>query len=148
MTWTSAPLVAELATRWIQDGSADASVAWKREEIARRRRLFERVFPADARDGTWADPGSPFVWLGRLGRWSSGELCTEARRHGVALVPASAFRAGPAAPDGLRLCLATPGDRTQLEKALRVLAGIAACAPGSRGLERVPRVPRYAGPFG
>jgi DNA-binding transcriptional MocR family regulator len=144
MTWTAAPLLAELAAHWIRSGAADAVVAWKRAEIARRRELFARIFPVPV----WADPGSPMVWLELAGRWTSDELCHEARRHGVALGTSAAFRTGPGAPDGVRLCLATPTERTQLERALRILAGIVACSPGSRGLDRVPRVLRYAGPFG
>ena len=148
-TWTCASLMAELATRWIKGGTADAVVNWKREEIARRRDLFAGIFPDRVfPDRLWAAPTSHILWLEVPRNWTSEELGREARRHGVALIPTSAFRTGAGAPDGVRLCLATPTERVQLEKALRILASILECAPGSLGLDRVPRVPPYAGPFG
>ncbi|HEU4954913.1 MAG TPA: PLP-dependent aminotransferase family protein, partial [Gemmatimonadales bacterium] len=42
-TWLIAPLLAELASDWIERGEADAMVAWKREETAARHAAAVRI---------------------------------------------------------------------------------------------------------
>jgi DNA-binding transcriptional MocR family regulator len=42
-TWLIAPLLAELATEWIERGEADAMVAWKREETLARHAAALRI---------------------------------------------------------------------------------------------------------
>ena len=42
-TWLTAPLLAELASQWIESGEADEMVRWKREETIARHALARRV---------------------------------------------------------------------------------------------------------
>jgi DNA-binding transcriptional MocR family regulator len=70
------------------------------------------------------------LWLHLPEPWRSETFTEEARRRGVAVTPAQAFLVGRiATPHAVRVCLGTPSDREQLEKALRILAEILEEAP-------------------
>ncbi len=147
LTWAAAPLMAELAARWIRDGTAEGVGSAVRGECAMRRKLFDRVLgvPVDAH------ATSSILWMELSRGWSADAIVREARHHGVALTPPDPFRvqghAEDAKKDGLRISLATPSTRGEVEKALRILSGILDCTPGSERLGRLPRARRHAGPF-
>jgi DNA-binding transcriptional MocR family regulator len=120
-TWMAAPLMAEIASLWIKDGTAEQIVKAKRQEAAARQRLAASQL---GRFDVQSHPGAYHVWLQLPEPWRS-ETAEEALRRGVAVTPAQAFLVGRiAAPHAVRVCLGTPADRDELERALRVLAGI------------------------
>ena len=122
LTWMAAPLMAEVASRWIRSGAAETMVAWKRREARERRRLFERYLPEIP---TESSPASPHVWLPLPRPWRSEDFVALAGRRGIALTGAEAFVAGRAsAPHAVRVSLGTPPQREQVENGLRGLAEI------------------------
>ncbi len=127
LTWMAAPLMAEIASRWIRSGQAAAMLAWKRREAAARRRLFDRLlgdFP------TASYPGSSHVWLPLPHPWRGDDFVAQARRRGVAVTGAETFVVGRAtAPHAVRLCLGTPQTRREVDRGLAVLAELLAGAP-------------------
>jgi DNA-binding transcriptional MocR family regulator len=58
--WMATPLIAEIASRWIEDGTADDLLRWQRAANARRNRLAARLLAAVAHRGT--DHGL-HVWM-------------------------------------------------------------------------------------
>ncbi len=127
LTWMAAPLMAEIAGRWIRSGQADAMVAWKRREALARRRLYEQVMAAYP---TESHAGSSHIWLALPRPWRGEDFVDQARRRGVGVTAAETFVAGrAAAPHAIRICLGTPPDRQQVEQGLAVLAEMLAGPP-------------------
>lgn len=128
-TWMAAPLMAEIASQWITDGTAEQIVKRKRQETAARQRLAAAVF---GRFHVQSHPAAYHLWLHLPEPWRSETFAEEAQRRGVAVAPAQAFLVGRiATPHAVRVCLGAPADRDQLDKGLRILAGILDSAPAS-----------------
>lgn len=118
--WMAAPLMAEIATRWIEGGAADEVVARKRREVAARRQLFDQICSAAT---TPSHRESPHVWLPLPVPWRADEFVGQARSRGVALAQASAFTVGAAQPPpAVRVCLGTPPTRRLCKQGVSLLA--------------------------
>ncbi|HET9315185.1 MAG TPA: PLP-dependent aminotransferase family protein [Vicinamibacteria bacterium] len=119
-TWMAAPLMAEIAARWIADGTADEARRRKRAEMTARQAVAREVL---ARFRVQAQPESFHLWLSLPDPWRSDSFAAHARRRGVLVNPAQTFLVGPgAAPNAVRVCLGPPRDREQLRRGLRTLA--------------------------
>ena len=126
-TWMAPPLMAELAARWIEDGSADAMVRYKRAETAARRELFAKHL---GHLPLASHPCSSHVWLPLPAPWRGEDFAAQARSAGVAVTPAAPFVVGRAsAPHAVRIALGRPRERGEVERGLQVLAGILTGAP-------------------
>ncbi len=115
----SSPVVAELATTWIEDGTAARVAELKRAEVALRQRIARRIL---ARDG--GDPRAMHFWLELPKRWTADAFVDEARRRRVRIASASTFAVTPEVPRAVRISLGTPSGIGELETALHVIAGI------------------------
>jgi DNA-binding transcriptional MocR family regulator len=119
-TWMAAPLMAEIAARWIADGTADEARRRKRVEVAARQAVAREVL---GRYRVQSQPESFHLWLSLPEPWRSDAFAAHARRRGVLVGPSQTFLVGPgAAPAAVRVCLGPPRDREQLLKGLRTLA--------------------------
>jgi DNA-binding transcriptional MocR family regulator len=119
-TWLVAPLLAELASDWIERGEADAMVAWKREETAARHAAALRIL------GRWlpeAPPRSFHLWLPLPEPWRTEEFVSQARALKVVVSPSEEFVVGrESAPHAVRVCLGATSSRARLEQGLKRLA--------------------------
>jgi DNA-binding transcriptional MocR family regulator len=122
-----APLMAAVATRWIQEGTAEALLQAVRKEARARRAIAAAALP-QATGG--AD--SPHVWLPLSGEGASERLRTAAQDRGLALVTAGTFAIGETWPSGARISLGGPGRRQVLQRALQALAEAAASPPAPK----------------
>jgi DNA-binding transcriptional MocR family regulator len=114
------PISAELASRWIADGTARRIVDWKREEYAARQQLTRRLLGWRA-----PRPASPHVWLSMSGRTTAEDFVEQARLRGVLVSASHAFAVGQQSPEpAVRICLGPPATRAALEAALDILAGV------------------------
>ncbi|NMO15220.1 PLP-dependent aminotransferase family protein [Pyxidicoccus fallax] len=114
------PLMAEVAARWVEDGTADELVARRRREAQERLELAREVLG----DALPKAPRGPtyHLWLPLPGGWRAEPFTARARRRGVSVTPAEVFTVGPAtAPAAVRVCLGAPRTRASLEKGLRRL---------------------------
>jgi DNA-binding transcriptional MocR family regulator len=119
--WETAPLMAEIMTTWIEDGTADRIIEWKRTETAARQRLALDVL-GNLYGETRPITGS-HLWLQLPEPWRSGDFIAQARSRGVIVTGSEAFVAGRAtAPHAVRVCLGSPASRPQLAKGLKILA--------------------------
>jgi DNA-binding transcriptional MocR family regulator len=126
-TWMAAPLMAEIASTWIGDGTAEAILKRKRKEAAARQRLAAKVLGA-ALQG--ARHGAYHLWLALPRPWRGEAFAEAAYRRGVAVTPASAFAIGRAGvEDAVRVCLGAARDRGELERGLRIMADVLATSP-------------------
>src|SRR2546427_5489805 len=81
-TWMASPLMAELAARLIEDGTADALVERKRKEAAARPALAPKILGPPP--GALAHPNSYHLWLPLPERWRGEDFASRERPRGVA----------------------------------------------------------------
>ncbi|PWE33886.1 GntR family transcriptional regulator [Maritimibacter sp. 55A14] len=124
--WMATPLMAEIAARWINDGTADDLLQRQRAALAERNALAERILH-----------GLPFrasingmhVWLPLEPPWRDAVLVEHARINGVAIAPGTTFALdGGERRPGVRICLGGES-RENLERGLEVISRLLRSAP-------------------
>ncbi|MBZ6078497.1 PLP-dependent aminotransferase family protein [Microvirga puerhi] len=127
MTLMVAPLMAALASRWIQDGTLnDITTAIRLENAARQaiaRHILQRLT-------FQAHPEGHHLWLTLPDRWRQADLGLYARQSGLALVPSEAF-AVASAPNAIRIALGAAPSHAALERGLNLLATVLSHGPSS-----------------
>jgi DNA-binding transcriptional MocR family regulator len=121
------PLMAAVATRWIQDGAAETLLAAVRSEAKARRAIAARWLP-DAQGG----PEGIHVWLPLASERAAAQLRTAGQARGLALVTAEAFAVDPEHAPGARISFGGVSTRSLLEKGLRAVSELAGL-PASGG---------------
>ena len=124
--WMATPLVAEIATKWVQDGTAMELVTWQRAAIRRRHAIAREVLDgADVR----SHPDSLHIWLPLPGGRAEDAFVSQARLQGVAIAPGLSFRIShaPWSP-ALRISLGSTGE-AELRTGLGVVAKLLLAAP-------------------
>ncbi|HEV7843535.1 MAG TPA: PLP-dependent aminotransferase family protein, partial [Pyrinomonadaceae bacterium] len=120
--WMAAPLMAEIASEWIKDGTAGRLVEQKRIEAEARQEIARRILHGLRFS---AHPISFHLWLELPDPWRSDEFIAQARRRGVLVTPPEAFVPGrEEAPHAVRVCLGAARTRIQLEKGLKIIREI------------------------
>jgi DNA-binding transcriptional MocR family regulator len=119
-TWAAAPLMAEIASAWIRDGTADLILADRRREASARQALARSLLAdADYR----AHPRGYFVWLRLPDPWRSESFTAQVRARGALVTPSEAFVVGRlTTPHAVRVCLGAVASRVTLERGLRIVA--------------------------
>ena len=121
-TWMAAPLMAEVATRLVRSGDAARLAEAQRAEAIIRQGIAARHF-ADFEMAT--HPSSFHIWLTLPEPWRREEFTAQARHRRVGVAPAEAFAVGRApVPHAVRIGLSAARDRTQLDRALGILADL------------------------
>jgi DNA-binding transcriptional MocR family regulator len=117
--WMAAPLMAEIASEWIQDGTADRLVEQKRAEAVARQEIARHALAGFDFD---AYPQSFHLWLHLPEPWRSNEFTAQLRHRGVAVTPPEAFVPGrEETPHAVRVCLGAPRSQAQLKNGLDIL---------------------------
>ena len=120
--WMAPPLTAELATSWIEDGTAERILDSRRAEAVARLALAREKLQGQCISAT---PGCHHIWLTLPEPWRAADFTAEAKRRGVIVAPAEIFAAGRVdVPHAVRICIGMPRYRNQLESALDTLADI------------------------
>ncbi len=120
--WMATPLTAEIATRWIQDGTAARILDARRAEVNARR---EQALAKLANHRIDCPDGSLHLWLHLPEPWRSADFAAEARRRGVGVTPAEAFAVGRSnLTHAVRLCHGAPASRETLDRALAVIGDL------------------------
>jgi DNA-binding transcriptional MocR family regulator len=125
--WMAPPLMAELAARWIEDGTARLVLRRKQEEAARRQRLASAVLsPFRFR----THPRAYHLWLELPEPWRPERLVQEAARRGVSVIGAETFVVPPTpVPAAVRVSLSAAPSLEALAGGLQVLADLLGQAP-------------------
>jgi len=110
------PLMAELASQWILDGTADKILRAKREEAAIRNDIARSIFdgwPLASRNTGF------FCWLPLPEGWTGIRFADAAREANVLVAEGEHFLIGHDTPEqGVRLALGGIPDREELREAL------------------------------
>lgn len=116
------PLMAELASLWIMDGTADRVLAAKKQEAAVRNGLARTLL-----DGFALETRTTgfFAWLKLSAPWTSAGFTDAARKQGVLVAEGDHFAIGHGSSEaGVRLALGGVKSREDLSAALLILANI------------------------
>ncbi|WP_428642455.1 PLP-dependent aminotransferase family protein [Roseibium sp.] len=124
----TSPLSTALATRWIEDGTAEALLAYLRKECTARQTLAAGIL----KDQTFeADPDGFHLWLRLPAGWTRSSLAGQMRGQPIGIAESDAFTVSGTAPEAVRVCLGGPLDRTGLKEALEVMARTLQASPQS-----------------
>lgn len=114
----ASPLTVALATRWIEDGTAQALLTFIRSESATRQDIARKQL---AGQQFTADPDGFHLWL-ELGKgWSRSSFVSQMRSHALGIVESDAFTVDVQAPEAVRICLGGPLSRDDLANALETI---------------------------
>lgn len=118
----AAPLMAEIASYWIESKIAEQTLWAKKEEAAARNVLIRRIL-----DGFSLETRSTgfYAWLSLPPPWTNEHFTETAKNNGVLVADCSHFSLlSPPAKNAVRLALGGIEKREDLTKALTVLAKI------------------------
>jgi DNA-binding transcriptional MocR family regulator len=87
-SWMATPLIAEIAARWVEDGTAWRLTSWQRHALEERQMLAAGML--DRSDASYR-PSGMHVWLPLPDHWTVDEFVGQARLQHVALAPGHAF---------------------------------------------------------
>lgn len=120
--WQAAPLMVEVATRWITDGTAERLAEKKFAELEARHEIAREVFGGRFEYRT--QPHSLHVWVRLPEPLRSDECVALARQRGVLIAGAEAFAVGRNVPHAVRVSIAVVPHREELRRGLEILAEI------------------------
>ncbi len=120
--WMTAPLMAEIARRWIDDGTGRAIIHWQRQQARLRTQLANDALAAFTMH---SDPAAFHVWLELPSPWRGNAFRAEAEQKGVYLASGEAFVVGrDVAPHALRICLGGNKSVTDVKRGLEIIVDI------------------------
>ncbi|PZM14771.1 PLP-dependent aminotransferase family protein [Rhizobium tubonense] len=121
----ASPLTAAIASRWIEDGTAEAVLGAIRREARARQAIASKLLPDGA---LLADREGFHGWLRLPSVWSRGEFAARLRSAGIGVVASDAFALG-SAPEAVRLGLGAAEDHEHLRQSLGIVADLLAQSP-------------------
>ncbi|MGQ0698952.1 MAG: aminotransferase-like domain-containing protein [Panacagrimonas sp.] len=125
-TIMAAPMTMLLATRWINDGSADVMLHAIRRESQLRQQMAADILPRGSFVGK---PEAFHLWLRLPPPWNRIGFTTHLRLRGVGVVGSDAFAATSTPPEAVRVCLGGAGTRLDCRHALELIADALAQHP-------------------
>jgi len=125
-TVMASPITTALATRWIEDGTADAILHFIREESRARQTIAAALLPPES---VTADPHGFHIWLTLPDGWTRSAFASQGRSAGLGVVGSDAFCVAGQPPEAVRLCLGGPATRSEIGRSLDMLAHVLDGAP-------------------
>jgi DNA-binding transcriptional MocR family regulator len=117
--WMVAPLMPEIATRWLDSGDAEHLIDLQRQRITERLAIARRVLSGISM--RWAED-FPHVWLPLPAPWRAGPFAARLRRAGVLVRTMEHFAVGRSpVPDAVRISLNAPASIEQLRQGLQTV---------------------------
>lgn len=112
-------LMVALVARWLRDGSADAMIGAIRDEAAARQKIAAQALAGHPFS---AHPRGHHIWVPLPRSWSRAEFASHVQRQGLAVVTSESFSIDEAPPHAIRVSLGAASSRSELARALEVLA--------------------------
>jgi len=122
----ASPLTVGLATRWIQDGTADAILRFIRTETAARQLMATQTLTPGSFK---ADPLSFNLWVTLSEGWTRSSFIGHMRSTGIGVVTSDVFTTDGNPPEAVRVCLGGPISRARLESGLEYMAHALSASP-------------------
>jgi DNA-binding transcriptional MocR family regulator len=115
----ASPLTVALATRWVEDGTADAILRFIRKEAAARQDMAAAIL---LKGSFQADPLAFNIWLPLQNGWTRSTFGSHMRSLGIGVVASDAFTVEGPAPEAVRVCFGGPITKEKLKGALEYIA--------------------------
>ena len=117
--WMVAPIAAEIASRWLQDGTADRLLYSVREETKARQAIAVEMLKGTK---LRTHPNCYHIWASLPSGWSSDAFADRMRRLGISISSSRSFAVPEeTAPDNFRVGLGVPTERETLRDSLGTL---------------------------
>jgi len=121
-TWMTPPLMAEVATRWLYDGTGDKMIRWQRAEAEARMDIAAEAL------GNFNIRGhrhSYQIWLELPDPWRAEAVRDQASRKGVYFLSGDAFVFGrQPAPHAIRICVGSCRTRDEVRQGVETIRDI------------------------
>jgi DNA-binding transcriptional MocR family regulator len=118
-SWSATNLPAEIATLWVEDGTALKLVELQRREAQARQAMVSKILGAHV---AGSHPLSLCAWLKVPPRWTEEGLVRMLAQKHIAVTPSDPFRAEADGTGGIRICLGGRLSHTTLGRSLRTIA--------------------------
>ena len=120
--WMVAPLMPEIATRWLETGEADTLIALQRQHITERLAIARRSLSGITL--RWA-ADYPHIWLPLPEPWRAGQYAATLRQAGVLVRTMDHFAVGRSpAPHAVRISLNAVASLEQLRSGLQTVVAV------------------------
>jgi len=127
--WALPPLMAEIATRWINNGTASSTLLAKKEEARKRQKLAKRIIGEDFFQGNLS---SFYVWINLPNKWTAEIFISEAFNNNIAVLGSGTFSVNfNSNKRGVRLCLGAEPNVAILEAGLIKMAAMLKDGPST-----------------
>ncbi len=117
----ASPLTVALATRWIEDGTADTLLRFIRTETTARQKLVAGILPPGSYK---ADPLAFNLWMPLPKPWTRSAFAGHMRSTRVGIVTSDAFVVSGDPGEVVRVCLGGPVTRERLREAIEFMAHV------------------------
>lgn len=101
-SWSGTYLPAEIATRWVEDGTAQRLLVVQREEARARQHIVTETLGQHVAS---SHPLSLCAWLKVPAHWTEDSLTRSLADRRIAVTPSDPFVAGAGHGGGIRICL-------------------------------------------
>lgn len=120
--WVPPPLMTEIATNWILNGSAEHLTRWQQQEAQTRQKIAAKCLEGIPYH---ADPHGLHLWLPLAENLNPERFVVDLEKRSVKTLPASAFSCeGAEVKPALRLCLGAETSRARIEVGLSEIANL------------------------
>lgn len=120
--WMATPLLCELASRWVLDGTALELAMWQRSELEKRYDIAKQALQHMQWNGS---PSGLHIWLKLPTGWTTSSFVAHARELKIALAPDTPFLTSKTpSPNAVRVSLGSIQDLERFKQAMELLAGI------------------------
>jgi len=117
-TWSATNLPGEIATHWVENGTAKDLIEVQRREARARQAIVSEILGEHVAQ---THPLSLCAWLKVPPRWAEEGLVRTLAQNHVAVTPSDPFKTGDSSPGGLRICLGGRLSHAALAEALRIV---------------------------
>lgn len=117
-SWSGTYLTGEIATRWVENGTAQRLVEIQRDEARARQAIASEILGDHIAS---SHPLSLCAWLKVPPHWTEDGLVRSLTNQNIAVTPSEPFIAGPGHGGGIRICLGGRMNHTSLAKALTIV---------------------------
>jgi DNA-binding transcriptional MocR family regulator len=120
--WMPAPLMAEIARRWIMDGTGADMTQRQITEVENR---FQIGFAALSPYTATRPDGAHHAWMELPKPWRASELRIRAENRGVRLITSEVFAVNKRdAPEAVRLCVGQAHSQDDVGRGMKIIADI------------------------
>ncbi|OXT02192.1 GntR family transcriptional regulator [Notoacmeibacter marinus] len=125
-SWMVTPLMAEIGSRWIEDGTSEFLLDWQMKALGERNRKAAAILSSTVFN---CSENGMHIWLPMPGSWTEDAFVAHARLNGVALAHGSSFELSDSVnKKGVRICLGAETIET-MERGLTVVSRLARSNP-------------------